>query len=309
MRNFWLPKLHHVKGATTESFASWITRGDFVFSSINSSTTFTIKILSTRAGLAALAHDCNKMAAASFETFLEISDSNILPKSCAWISLTTYYGAFYAAHAILRLCGTICFQVDAPQRQALEKVADLFGILPVNGIENGFYVGTFDGLSGEIAFAKTNAGSSGSHNVMWKIFNNELKRFSVELLSSSTLHSKSANFLTSISNSLCQNGTGGGWLSAMRNDVNYKLSHGAWFPYKGLSRKKKDLLSIAAKWKGDPMAIKLEYPKDPLSQQVATSAALAALCKLIVLDMLHTGDPKIFHAYGSASLLKLVKII
>ena len=309
MRNFWLPNLYKVAGPAKEPFSTWITREEFIFTSITNSSEFTIKILTPNAALAGLAHDCNKMAAAAFETFLEMSDSNILPKSCAWVSLSTYYGSFFAAHAILRLCGTICFQVDAQQKIALERVADLFGKLPTTGIEGGFYVGSFDSSSSEIKFRKTNAGSSGSHNVMWKLFNEELKRFSTELLNASSLHSASSDFLLDISTSLCKTGNNGSWLSSMRNDINYKLSHGAWFPYKDLKTKKNDLLKIASTWKIEPSKIKILYPKDLLSQQVATSTALVSLCKLIVLDMMAGGGSKSFHTYGSASLLKQAKSI
>lgn len=309
MRNFWLPDLHKVTGPAKESFATWITREEFIFTSVTSSSEFTIRVLTTHAALAGLAYDCNKMAAAAFETFLEISDSNILPRSCAWVNLSTYYGSFFAAHAILRLCGTICFQVDTIQKIALERVADLFGLLPSSGIESGFYVGKFDSLSGEMHFRKTNAGSSGSHNVMWRIFNEELKRFSTELLSASSLHSTSSDFLLEISSSLCKAGNNGSWLSSMRNEINYKLSHGAWFPYKDLKTKKNELLKIASKWKSEPDKLKIIYPKDPLSQQVATSTALVSLCKLIVLDMMAGGGSKSFHTYGSASLLKQAKMI
>lgn len=307
MRNFWLPELHKVTGPAKDSFSSWITKGDFVFTSLTSSSKFTIKVLTPEAGLAALAHDCNKMASASFETFLELSKSQTLPKSCAWVNLSTYYGSFFAAHAILRLCGTICFQVDSQQKIALEKTADAFGILPPKGIDGGFYVGSFDSSSNEINFEKTSAGSSGSHNVMWNLFNDALKRFSAELLKASALHTESSDFLLRVSSSLCRTGNTGSWLSSMRNDINYKLAYGAWFPYKDLKTKKSDLLTIASKWKKEPTQIQILYPNDILSQQVATSTALVSLCRLLVLDMMSGTGSKSFHSYGSVALLKQAK--
>lgn len=304
MRNFWFPRIHTVRGRTSEGFASWITKEEFIFESVVGSEEFTIKVLAPEAALSGLAHDCNKMAAAAFETFLELSDSNILPKSCAWINLTTYYGSFFAAHALLRLCGNICFQVEFPQKKALENIANLFYQLPEKGFNCGFYMGKFDTTSNEISFKRIVTGSSGSHNSMWAILNTELTRFSREL-GESYLYTKSSRWLSSISSSLSQSQSGG-WLSTMRNTINYKLSHGAWFPYKGLKTNKKDLLKIASEWTKDPLSIQIEFP-DALKQQVATSTALVALCRTIVMDMHHLAGPTSFHAYGSASLLKQAK--
>lgn len=308
MRNFWLPGLHSVKGTTKEGFAEWMLKREYFFTSIKSSKEFTIRTITPEKVLASLAHSCSKMSCAAFETFLGMTESvNVLPKSCGWISVKAYYGAFFAAHAILRMCGTICFQIDGVQKSALEKEANLLTSKSTHVFETGFYMGTFDEKNCEITLKKTNASTFGSHGVMWEAFDSELRRFSNELLARSSLFNDAALFLSDISSSLSQAGAKGTWLSSVRNSVNYRFDFGAWFPYKNLVADKKSLFEIIRNWQEHPQKLKLYHPKDTLAQQVSTSVAIASLCNLIVDDMNKAVGHRSFQSYGPIALLRFAR--
>jgi hypothetical protein len=304
LRQFWLPGLHEVKGRTTIGLARWIESKNFVFSSITSATEFNLKSLEPEKTLSALAHDSSRMACAAFESLFSISDYRRLPRSCAWVNITAYYGAFFAAHSFLRMCGIICFQIESSQKSALEKVAVTFGE-SISTFESGFYIGNYNYKNGELSLKKSPASSKGSHAILWELFEETLRNYSNALIEKSALFNDSALFLDSIAEALCKSGLKGTWLTSMRNTVNYKHDLGAWFPYKSLQVNRRELVGIVTKWQNHPQKLALSYNGKALAEHVAVSSIIVSLCYLVVNDMRAIAGPRSYHSYSTLALIKL----
>jgi hypothetical protein len=70
------------------------------------------------------------------------------------------------------------------------------------------------------------------------------------------------------------------WLSAVRNDIQYRHARGLWLP-ETMSRGDRTTLSrLAGQWQGDPCRIQLESPSTgELGMFVVAAAFLVALCR------------------------------
>jgi len=306
-RHFWLRDIHHVSGVTREGLGQWITRKEFIVSQARGRDDFSIQILAPETARRGVAHDSTRMASAAFETIFGIDAVRGLPKSAGWIVVRAYYAAFFAAHSLLRMFGTNCMQLDQPQIKALDDNATLFGCLPPNGFEGGFYVGRFDPATAEIHFRKSAAARRGSHEILWETFANKVREVSNHLLTVSSKYTSLAVQLSEIENLLKQgNLSSGTWLSHIRNLANYRHDFGLWFPYSGSQVSAIDLVRTARKWTEDPVRL-FPVPKtDQVSLHVWLSTCIVAMCRAVVSDMeAHSLRRKSFHSYGSMALARM----
>src|SRR5262249_53538744 len=73
--------------------------------------------------------------------------------------------------------------------------------------------------------------------------------------------------------------TGHGWLSGVRNDLQYRHRFGVWFPAQLNHRQRRSLSAIVRQWNQDPMGIDLQdRPSDVLGEFAASSTFVIALC-------------------------------
>ena len=309
LRHFWLKGLNKVEGKPREGVASWLIGGKYIFTAAKDRTEFSIKILDASGLTNGFAHEVTRMATASVETFNGIKEMDNLPRSGGWIVIRAYYGAFFSAHALLRMCGTICFQLEDGQKNELDKVAHVQGMLPTGGFEKGFYIGTYDTAVGDLRLKKSSASRRGSHEVMWEVFSKMLRDQSNGLLRLSSVFIDAAVLLADIADLLCQSGGGSGnWLSQIRNAVNYRHELGVWFPYKNSDVTGLELAMIASHWSEQPEKVMFKNKKSVVAQHVALCTVIAALCNAVVEDMGRTGSVRrSFHAYGALALRNLAK--
>lgn len=181
---------------------------------------------------AALANDCNRFSQAAIETMWCIGKVEKLPKSTGWALIQMYYSAFFAAHAILRVFGRACTQLDKSHVDIVYEVAKMTQMNGgTSGVENGFYISIIDNDCIEYKKIKD------SHADTWFSFSNLLAWIIERLPYTSGLgkHKSSAiDLISNLKSSLARSGaTKGNWPSMIRNRINYQHSHGVWFPYKG----------------------------------------------------------------------------
>lgn len=181
---------------------------------------------------AALANDCNRFSQAAIETMWCIGKVEKLPKSTSWASIQMYYSAFFAAHAILRLFGRACTQLERGHVDVVYQVAQATQMASnVSGVENGFYSSMIENDCIEYRKLKE------SHADTWYSFSNLLTWIIENLPDTSGLgkHKSSAiDLISSLKSSLAKSGAAkGNWPSMIRNRINYQHSHGVWYPYKG----------------------------------------------------------------------------
>ena len=96
---------NEITGRQSSGFCNWIVDGNYqIYTDIKpASFTLDISSVSKSSLLKAFAFDCNRMAAASFESMQLIGKNELLPKSTAWLVIQSYYSAFFAAHSIFFL--------------------------------------------------------------------------------------------------------------------------------------------------------------------------------------------------------------
>ncbi len=198
----------------------------------------------------AFANDCNRMAVAAIESAAGLQIDPCMNRSGAWGIIRAYYSAFFAIHAILRMYGISCTQVDQEYANKIFEIGHLFDkTSSLARIEKGFYSIEISANSSLVKFTKYKE----SHAGTWRRF---LELLDVLMVNSRSLTSLSSDkieairILSTIKSGVTRaSHSKGNWLSAIRNSVNYQHSHGAWFPYERRSIACAYLPRMANEWK------------------------------------------------------------
>lgn len=214
----------------------------------------------------AMTNECNRMSIAAIESIIGVYSDSGLKKSGAWGIIRCYYAAFFAAHSILRMYGYSFTQLDPQHTQKIYELAVLFEKAgDINRIEKGFYLVSTNKTFTDVKVKKL----SDSHADLWssflKLINSLIEStHATETLSKFKLETLEIleSIKTGITYSRCTEK--GNWLSSIRNDVNYKHTHGAWYPHDVNVDIERRLSKISTDWEKYP----LEFisPKPPSSE-------------------------------------------
>jgi hypothetical protein len=312
LQGFWLRDLHRISGRPSASLKTWLTRREYLITGTQLRSEFFLQILNEREFLSAVAFDSSRMSCAAIESVLGIRQVAMLPRSTGWLVIQMYYAAFFAAHALLRMFGTFCLQLEGNTVAALDRVANALGSLPALGFEKGFYVAKYNAQNKMLSFRKSTAASRGSHEVLWEAFVEKLREMSKSLLLTTAAYTAFAVKLGELESIICEGGHNtGGWLSHIRNLVNYRHEYGAWFPYQEAVGTTKSLFDIVDKWKADPLKVAMQPGStDHLRLHLGACVFIVNLCRLVSLDM-SSKCPKgrSFHSYGCAALMSQAKAL
>ena len=306
-----MPGINEVSGNPGIKLQAWLALSKYQIYKPVESTSFQLNISDPSYLLQAFACDSNRMAIASFETLQEISKSNALPRSTAWLIIQLYYAAFYAAHAILRFIGISCSQLESTEIFAVIKMADLYGMLNNVNISNGFYKLIFDHKTSVLQCEKLDYPKTGSsHEKMWNTFGNRMNIISNDILSGQGLSRDKQLVSAKISDLKQALGNGNSnWLSHVRNLTTYRHEYGAWFPYYNSEKYYDRLHDLVGQWKDDPLSINIWSARDrELQKFTETCTLIISICRDIIIDMSSrctTG--KSFHEVGTLSLMKQIK--
>ncbi|WAG06507.1 hypothetical protein NRZ30_15710 [Aeromonas jandaei] len=204
---------------------------------------------------AALANDCNRFAQAAIESMWCVGQIDKLPKSTGWATVQMYYSAFFAVHAILRIFGRACTQLEDSH---VRKVIQIASATNMGGdatkIESGFYISIINGS--KIEYKKL----QDSHADTWWSFSNLLTWILNELPNTTGLGEhkvKAAELISDIKSAISKSGASkGNWPSQIRNKINYQHSHGVWYPYKSALHVHEQILRNA-EWLKNPESFDL----------------------------------------------------
>jgi hypothetical protein len=251
------------------------------------------------------------MSCAALETVEGIAPSASLPKSLGWLMVRSYYGAFFAAHALGRSLGRSVTQFDRPAINAIENVASIFNSLPSGvGLSRGTFVCVADSDHKTLTLKKSKA--DGSHHALWADFVLLVRDTANRLLNESSSNAqRAAAKLTELQAALTDSGQSpdGNWLSTMRNKVNYQHAFGAWYPYQERARYYDGLYAKISCWRGNSDQLSI-WPQEGREVQrfIETCAALIALCREVTADMTRRCPKgKSFLHYASAGLLRYLE--
>ena len=183
VRPFWLSGLNDISGLQQKGLGGLICDESYQIYSQVSSTSFILSFAETKPLLSAFAGDISRFGAASFESIVDIRKPVALRKSSAWLIVQTYYSAFFSAHAILRLMGESCSQLEREQVNSIHKVANLFGAMSTSTLNGGLYHLIADGNAKTIS---ETALPGSSHEAFWKLFHERILRLAADALTVTT---------------------------------------------------------------------------------------------------------------------------
>jgi len=315
LRPFWITGLNDITGKTDYRFLDLINRRkSYVIYQQIKPTAFTLNITDTDSVLRSIACDINRFGCASIESINEINYKKKLPHSHAWKCINAYYGAYYAAHSILRIIGISCTNFEANDLQNVELIADLYGLKNNVNITKGYYKCSIDINNNLIDCIKISTSRNlGSHEQMWLVFLNFIDHFIIELAKkAASIEVQSViTKIQELKDNLTYMGyNGGNWLSRVRNDINYKHVDGIWFPYKDVNKYLDDITKLINKWDVDPMQIDISsYVGKYYMRFASTCVFLISLFRSMAIEMSKRCSKRghSFHENGSISLINHIK--
>jgi hypothetical protein len=155
-----------------------------------------------------------------------------VPRSLAWGAIRAYYSAFFAAHAIMRLFGAACVQLDREYTNQLFSVAVMLGKAgSITSLDSGYFSTTIDSNYDSISFRRVRD----PHRDTWAAFLSVLGNIEGNVRDATAISAHKVEAQALIDKIRAQltraNHVKGNWLSWCRNSINYRQSHGVWFPY------------------------------------------------------------------------------
>lgn len=265
---------------------------------------FTLDVYSHEQLLLPYAYDINRMAASSFESMHGIAPDAGLPKSVGWLIIRSYYSAYFAMHALLRLFGVSCSQFDVNESKAITEVAHMYSLQNGNTAASGYYKCQYDIDSDQIYCKQL----SNTHQDVWKAFYELIDDLATKV-SSSDFRNKDRehviNYLFNLRKGLSFRNklSGGNWLSKVRNEVNYTHSMGAWFPYSNSPDEHEKMFRLTQLWKQLPSEDIIQSHLNNCDQLlfVGTCVSIVSLCHSLLSDLLNINE-NIFLRYGAMRL-------
>ena len=286
LRRFWAPGVNEVTGNPSAlGIRNWISNKGFqVYAPL--SYPFRLHYADKVALSASFAGEAMRMSLAAMESLASIRAVPELPKSKAWALVQWYYGAFYAAHALLRMTGRSLLHLETGHAKAIDEVASHYG--QSGSARSGFHLVVLDASTDTVEFACMNGAHGGSHEFMWRAFDQWLKTCSDELLrtpgGSSEIQAAAMELdeLRSILGS--DHADAGCWLSSVRNRVNYRHELASWFPYAGHDTRDLAVFSSSVPSKAPP-ALKASPVGRPIQRFLDGCRFIVGLCWHMSVEM------------------------
>jgi hypothetical protein len=277
--------------ASAADVKAWIASGNYFFDHDVCSNSFSLCASDPDQLRQALANDMNRLAAASFESAAGVGADPSLPKSLAWGVIRSYYAAFFAAHGLMRLFGTACVQLEDAHASRVFAAAQVFGRTGgLAGINSGFYSADIDPGFERVTFT----GLRESHRDTWATLLAVIDRVDKAIPGSSALSAdkiEASRLLSDIRSGITRSGAvKGNWLSNLRNSINYRQTHGAWYPYN--KRANPALLESAGRaWRVSPSAGSLAATGSDLDVFFGCASAVVSLLRELVTVAAELSSP------------------
>jgi hypothetical protein len=263
---------------------AWIASPYYYVDSLTTSNQFTLNIKNWEALKIGVTNDVNRFATAAVESTIGVTQYSPLPKHSAWLAIRAYYAAFYSAHAIIRLFGHSCTQLDFEHAKAVWSNADALGIAgAVSRVDSGFYAIEVNSNMQTMAFTKLNDSHSDTWAALTRLLTDLRKRVaSTKGLSKRKLDSEL--FLDALIAVLKHSGSNkGNWLSCARNLINYRFAYGTWFPFDRSTNYGSELMERDAQlWHtNDSLVTRLSF-RDDIQRMIHCCVDLVRFCQFLI---------------------------
>lgn len=183
-------------------------------------------------------NDAIRLASAAFESARAVDVCRFDPRSCAWQFISYYYSGYFAANALMRLCGFACTNLsplDCAEINQNALLCGLGGIDEKTKLAPGVFYSTTNRRPTDIWSLNAVSSKGGVHIQFWTGFLKfllELEGFIKKSGSPKSDRDAAIVELNQLIDGLRHSSTqSGAWLSEVRNAMNYRLEFGAWFPY------------------------------------------------------------------------------
>jgi hypothetical protein len=259
----------------------------------------------------ALAADCCRLSAASFQT-ISLASAEILQRdSLAWGLVKLYYSAFYAGHTLIRLFGEGCSFFDRSHVARLTELGEAFGRSRHFSIDSGLYRCVIDPASTTLKCTRARGG--GAHEAFWGIFGSRVRMLAESVLAGSLSRIEAQAAFAQLDSfaDIIRRKTGFGWLSVLRNDVQYRQQFGVWFPAQLSVGDRKILSRLATEWQRDPMLIDLGVRRvGLLGEFVSSCVFVVALCHAMLARVADrsTAGQRSFIVVGPMAFLNDIRL-
>jgi hypothetical protein len=260
-----------------------------------------------------LACECARFGCAAFQTYTQVEACLSQKDALPWALVEAYYAAFYAAHGLLRSFGVSCSHIDPGRATVLQRVLSVYLSTGVQ-FAGGQYAFTSDLTTGASFTVESLAGTSnrgGMHDVFWRLFDLQIGRLSPLILANANTPDAQVAWdnMNKLRAVLSYN-SAGGWLSAIRNAIQYRHEMGVW--YLNYSRSQRDsemLCRLASAWKREPLQVQLNpgLPGGELTSFISACTFLGAIFRSVLVRINEVGSNKqvkSFVQYGPLRFLR-----
>lgn len=300
IREKWITGINAISSVNANGLAETLLTKAYMLETANPSISLLFKIPQQDLDLPqSFAFEAARFSNATFESLLDARPSNSNEKSLGWPLIRTYYAAFFAAHALLRICGESVTFLTTKQTNNLNQVAQIYTGQPSN-FSNGIFHFKITNSSRKIQLTQLSRGG-GSHEDFWKIFYKfliEVEDVLAQKFASSPEAITAIKTSQSLRKSLSrENCTQGSWLSQSRNSINYRHEYGIWFPYKINRQKASSIARNFDNWQLENSDWETSISNSDFTEaHLSNSHAIAALltCSLKDLAKRNTSQGKSF---------------
>jgi hypothetical protein len=186
----------------------------------------------------ACVRDAIRLGIAAFESAAFVDAPAADERSCAWQFIKYYYAAYFAANGLMRLSGHASINLtamDCASINAWTLAHGVGGSDDRNKLVAGLYQLTLESSRTPTFAIRLHGGKGGVHIQFWSGFLSYLAALRSDVKRSPAPRVEREAALADLDlleSELKQGGlTQASWLSEMRNAVNYRFEHAAWFPY------------------------------------------------------------------------------
>ena len=233
--------------------------------------------------LTAIASDISRFASAAFQTIQQVPGDVLDKDRTAWGIIQSYYAAYYAGHAILRLVGESCSYFDRSHISRINRLGMALGKVPSFPLSATAYHCVIDTTSTVVRSSSLRDGAGGAHEVFWNTFGIRLRKISEGVLLGHLGENERQEVfgkLEDLRRNICaENAHLFNHLSAIRNEVQYRHAREVWLPTSLRKTDREQLSRLVGQWKRDPMAVDLgNISLGSLGKFSVTCAFLVSLC-------------------------------
>lgn len=226
-----------------------------------------------------------------------------------WSLIRLYYAAFYAAHVVSRLVGEACCWFDSAHISRVDNIyRAVSGVSLPARPDAGSYRCVADSTGRILQCARVSSAGRGAHEALWSVFDAALVGVSAKALRSSLTTRDAQSVVAKLDEfrSMSTRHKSSSWLSRTRNELQYRLEHGAWYPCEFTKRERELLQKVAESWQQDPMAMNFSSVAGRghlLEFALACSFILAIFRSLIArIDSISSNKSSSFVRLGPAAL-------